>query len=59
MYQVRFGRKREVFSMKEIHVETTFLCDYVRNSYCKRVKTSTAESKCIFFKSQTAHQIED
>ena len=28
---------------------TTFLCDYVRNCYCKRVITSTAESIRVFF----------
>ena len=60
MHQVGFGRKPEVFSMKEIHAEPTFPCDYVRNGYCKRVITLTAESKrffCVFgfFKSQTAH----
>ena len=33
----------------------TFPCDYVRNTYCKHVITSTAESKRVFFKSQTAH----
>ena len=49
MHQVGFGRKREDFSMKEIHVEPPFPCDYVRNGYCKRIITSTAESKRIFF----------
>ena len=49
----------KVFSMKEIHAEPPFPCDYVRNGCCKRVITSTAESKRIFFcfcffKSQTA-----
>ena len=43
MHQVGFGRKREVFSMKEIHAERPFPCDYVRNAYCKHVITSTAE----------------
>ena len=48
--------------MKEMHTEPPFPCDYVRNGYCKRVITSTAESKrvffcfVLFFKSQTAHQ---
>ena len=58
MHQVGFGRKQEVFSMKEIHAEPPFPCDYVRNGYCKRIMTSTAESKRVFFffffKSQTA-----
>ena len=59
IYQVGFGQKGEVFSMKEIHAEPPFPCDYVRNSYCKRIITLTAESKRAFFvcflKSQTAH----
>ena len=38
----------KVFSMKVIHAETPFPCDYVRNGYCKRVITSTAESKRVF-----------
>ena len=38
----------KVFSMKVIHVEPPFSCDYVRNGYCKRVITSTAESKRVF-----------
>ena len=38
----------KVFSMKVIHAESPFPCDYVRNSYCKRVITSTAESKRVF-----------
>ena len=49
MHQVGFGRKREVFSTKEIHAEPPFRCDYVRNGYCKRVITSTAESKRVLF----------
>ena len=49
MHQVGFGRKREVFSMKEIHVESPFPCDYVRNGYCKRVITLTAESRRVFW----------
>ena len=47
--QVGFGRKREIFGMKEIHTEPPFPCDYVRNGYCKRVIISTAESKRVFF----------
>ena len=38
----------KVFSMKVIHAEPPFPCDYVRNGYCKRVITSTAESKRVF-----------
>ena len=34
--------------MKEIHAKPPFPCDYVRNGYCKRVITSTAESKRVF-----------
>ena len=34
--------------MKVIHEESLFPCDYVRNGYCKRVITSTAESKRVF-----------
>ena len=49
VHQVGFGRKREVFSMKEIHVEPPFPCDYVRNGYCKHIITSTAKSKRVFF----------
>ena len=48
MHQVGFGRKLEDFSMKEIHAEPTFLCDYVRNGYCKRIITSTTESKRVY-----------
>ena len=36
----------KVFSMKEIHAEPCFPCNY---GYCKRVITSTAESKHVFF----------
>ena len=39
---------QKVFSVKEIHAEPPFPCDYVRNGYCKRVITSTAESKRVF-----------
>ena len=53
--QVGFGRKREVFSMNEMHAEPPFPCDLVRNGYCKRVIISTAESKRVFKKSQIAH----
>ena len=35
--------------MKEMHAEPPFLCDYVINGNCKRVITSTAESKGVFF----------
>ena len=49
MHQIGFGRKREVFSMNEIHAEPPFLCDYVRNGHCKRVIISMAESKRVFF----------
>ena len=56
MHQVGFGRKRDVFSMNVIHAEPPLPCDYIRNGYSKRVITSTAESKCVFFKSQTAHK---
>ena len=52
---IGFGRKREVFSMKEIHAEPPFPCDYVRNGYCKRVITSTAESKRVFLKNYKLH----
>ena len=38
----------KVFITKVIHAEPPFACDYVRNGYCKRVITSTAESKCVF-----------
>ena len=38
----------KVFSTKVIHAEPPFPCDYIRNGYCKRVITSTAESKHIF-----------
>ena len=59
MHQIEFGRKQEVFSMNEMHAESPFPCDYVtsRNGYCKRVITSTAESKrvFVFILSQTAH----
>ena len=55
MHQVGFGQKQEGFSMKVIHAESLFPCDYVRIGYYKRVITSTAESKRVFFKSQTAH----
>ena len=37
--------------MNEMHAEPPFLCDCVTsgNGYCKRVMTSTAESKPVFF----------
>ena len=41
---------KKVFRMKEIQAEPPFPCDYVRNGYCKRVITPTAESKRVFFK---------
>ena len=49
MHQVGFGPERKVFSMNEMHVELPFPCVYVtsRNGNCKRVKTSTAESKRV------------
>ena len=49
MHQVGFGRKREVFSRKKIHAEPPFPCDYIINGNCKRIITSTAESKRVFF----------
>ena len=49
MHQVGFGQKQEVFSMKEIHAEPPFPSDYIRNGYCKRIITSMAKSKRIFF----------
>ena len=55
MNQVGFGRKREIFSMKEIHAEQPFPCDNVRNGYSKRVITSTAESKRVFFLNHELH----
>ena len=55
MHQVGFGRKREVFSMKEIHAEPPFPNDYERNSYCKPVITSTAKSKRVFFLNHKLH----
>ena len=35
--------------MNEMNVEPPFPCDYVRNGYCKRIITSMAESKRVFF----------
>ena len=55
MHQVGFGRKREVFRMMEIHAEPPFLCDYLRNGYCKRVITLTAESKSVFLLNHKLH----
>ena len=50
MHQVRFGRKREVFSVNEIHAEPPFPCGSVTpgNGYCKRIMISTTESKRFF-----------
>ena len=44
---ISFGKS----SINEMHTEPPFLYDYVtsRNSYCKGVMTSTAESKRVFF----------
>ena len=54
MHQVGFGRKWEVFSMNEMHVEPTFLFDCITsgNGYCKCVMTSMAESKHVFLNHQ-------
>ena len=54
---IKFARKREVFSMNEMHAEPPFLCDCVtsRNGYRKRVITSTAESKRVFFLNHKLH----
>ena len=41
--------KARSFQHNEIHAEPPFLCDYVRNGYCKCVITSMAERKCVFF----------
>ena len=49
----------KVFSMKEIHAESPFPCDYVRNGYCKGVITSTAESKRVFFNHKLHTEDED
>ena len=50
MHQVGFGRERKFFSMNEMHAEPPLPYDYAtsRNGYCKRVMTSTAESKRVF-----------
>ena len=42
--------RAKVFSMNKMHAEPPFPCDYVtsRNNYCKRILTSTAESKRVF-----------
>ena len=50
MHQVGFDWQQKVFNMSEMHVEPSFLCDYVtsRNSYNKHVMTSTDKSKHIF-----------
>ena len=32
-----------------IHAEPPFPCDYVRNGFCKRIITLTAESKRVLF----------
>ena len=41
--------KNKVFSMYEMHAESSYLGDYVtsRNGYCKHIMTSMAESKSI------------
>ena len=49
MHQVRLGQKWDGFNMNEIPAKPQFPCDYVRNVYCKRVVTSTAKSKRVFF----------
>ena len=43
-----FVESEKVFSTKVIHAEPIFPCDYVRNGYCKRIITSTAECKRVF-----------
>ena len=54
-------RERDTYFSNFMHAEPPFPCDCVTpgNSHCKRVMTSTAESKRVFcfffFKSQTAH----
>ena len=39
----------KVFSINEMHAESSFPCDYItsRNGYCKHVMTSTTKSKCV------------
>ena len=51
MYPVWLGRKWNISNMNEMQSEPRLSCDYVtsRNSYCKRVITSTSESKRVFF----------
>ena len=49
----------KVFSKKVIHAEPPFPYDYVRNGYCKRVTTSTAESKSVFLKHKLYSENED
>ena len=48
---VGFGRKREAFNKNEMHVEPRFPCDCVTpgNGYSKRMLTSTAEIKRVYF----------
>ena len=43
--------------MNKMHAEPLFPGDCVTpgNGYCKCIMTSTAESKRVFFKSQTAY----
>ena len=45
--------------MKVIHEESPFPCDYVRNGYCKRGITSTAESKRVFLNHKLHSENED
>ena len=52
MHQVGFGQKWEVFSMKEIHLEPPFPCDYIRNDYCKRVITLVIYKALCFDEAQ-------
>ena len=48
-FKLDLVESEKVFSMKVIHAESPFPCDYVisRNGYCKCVMTSTAENKSV------------
>ena len=49
----------KVFSMKVIHAEPPFPCDYVRNGYWKCIITSTDESKRVFLNHKLHSENED
>ena len=57
---VSFSLSSYVYSLDLVREAISpFPCDYVRNGYCKRVITSTAESKRVFLNHKLHSENED